>query len=989
MQLLQISIENFRIFYGKHTFSFKDKKLVILRGLNGHGKSSFFDAIEWCLTGDIQRYVGSAERQKFHYIVHQSLFSQNSSVNHVEPQASVEVWIKKSESENFTVKRLYHAEKTIQKPIVIDGRAYAVRPGNQKIRDLLLHTLLENDGENKKEVSKVELPVLLASTQFLSQDQLQAFVSAKKPQERYAVLEKVLGVQKYGSEFQQYIKHVKEVVEGQRDAISEEIKSKSEQVKIKQGIADTKEDLLNKIGGETEESLLKKIAVLIGKINEAEIGLPQFHLQTLSDPNQTVLLEYRKQLQERTVASESNRRQLQESETVLSLSDIDYENKLLELTDNLEVLNKKLIHYESKKQRAINKRVELNSLKAYRANYQETILLANNLRENIKEKRDAQEQILKDATLLTVIQLYNGLEKFQLSYTDQLNQYNRLQEYLQVLEKEKKVHSIANSLNQIKQKITIESSLLEQENNSVIRLREKKKQIDQLVEDHKNDAVAQMIHSVQSHLLHKHDEHAPCPVCGSPFLEPSSLHDAIKLQLEEANKVLDKNDVALREINTNLNASEAEEASLARVISGLIDQRDTLINQIKQEEIAAASDRAKIPADIQQFDEEQARRQTIKTLEFLNLNETPFKLCLALERLEAETVPFVAQEVTLSQTLHDLRKIADNRVRLLESTEDAIGHRLQRLDMYLLRLKDAENHISSQKVQWNAKLREIMDQKREKEMKLIEIRNTIPGFRVEERQTRIDQLIRRIDLLRNWDAELEAQLLKIEAFLSQSNIMALKNELSVMVLDLRREEDRSKYYEGLLDQLKQLDEDHGKIQSELMNEYLQRYSEKIDDLFMQISPHAFFRHVHLVPREGELYIVVSDKKERDLSKLSPEELEKRFNASLTFSSAQSNVLAVCIFLALGLSQEWTPLQTIGIDDPFQNLDDINVFSFLDVLSQILLDKQVIISTHDDKFANLIRFKSSLENHQITEIWLESYSKESISIQSDCLIETCY
>jgi exonuclease SbcC len=979
-----MSIENFRIFYGKHTFSFKDKKLVILRGLNGHGKSSFFDAIEWCLTGDIQRYVGSAERQKFHYIVHQSLISQNSSDNHVEPQASVEVWIKKSEGEYFTVKRLYNAEKTIQRPIVIDGTAYAVRPGNQKIRDLLLHTLLENEGENKKEVSKVELPILLASTQFLSQDQLQAFVSAKKPQERYAVLEKVLGIQKYGSEFQQYIKQVKEVVEGQRDAVSQEIKSNSEQVKIKQGIADTKEDLLNKIGGETEESLLKKIAVLIGKINEAEIGLPQYHLQTLSDSTQTMLLEYRKQLQERIVTSESNRRLLQDSETVLSLSDADCENKLLELTDYLEVLNKKSIEYESKKQRAINKQVELNSLKGYRANYRETILLVNNLRENIKEKRDAQEQILNNPTLLTVIQLYNGLEKFQRSYADQLNQYNLLQEYLQVLEKEKKIQLITNTLDQIKQKLTTDSSLLEQKSNNVILLREKKKQIEQLVEDHKNDTVAQMIHSVQSHLLHEHDEHAPCPVCGSPFLEPSSLHDAVKLQLEEANKALDKNDVELREINTDLNMAEAEEADLSRVISGLIQHRDALINQARQEEIAAASDRAKIPVDIQHFNEEQAKGQSIKILEFLNLNEVAFKLCLALERLEAEIAPFIEQEVTLSQTLHDLRKIAEKRVRWL-STEGVIEHRLHRLDMYLLRLKDAENHISSQKVQGNAKLRGIADQKREKDLKLIEIRNTIPGFTAEERQTQIDQLIRRMDFLRNWDAELEEQLLKIEAFLSRSNIMVLKNELSEMVLDLTRGENSRKYYEGLLDQLKQLDEDHGKIQSELMNEYLQRYSEKIDDLFMQISPHAFFRHVHLVPKDGELYIVVSDKKERDLSKLSPEELEKRFNASLTFSSAQSNVLAVCIFLALGLSQEWTPLQTIGIDDPFQKLDDINVFSFLDVLSQILLDKQVIISTHDDKFANLIRFKSSLENHQITEIWLESYSKESISIHSDCLI----
>ncbi|MGV2364884.1 MAG UNVERIFIED_CONTAM: hypothetical protein MIN83_26095, partial [Paenibacillus polymyxa] len=389
---------------------------------------------------------------------------------------------------------------------------------------------------------------------------------------------------------------------------------------------------------------------------------------------------------------------------------------------------------------------------------------------------------------------------------------------------------------------------------------------------------------------------------------------------------------------------------------------------------------------IQQLNEEQVKERVIKIREFLSLNEIANTLYLSLERLNKESIPINEQEKSFLEILSELTSKGDNRIRLLE-TEDGIEHRLQRLDMYLLRLKETKNKIILQRDHYNNELIKIKNQKQNKEMKLIEIQSTIPDFKIEERQAIIDQLTGRSNRLKKWDTELENQLLKIEAFLSQSNVMVLRAEIAEMESRLDSYKIKDSYYDKMLLQLKQLEENHGEIQSELMNEYLQKHSDEIDNLFVQISPHAFFKHVHLVPKDGELYIVVSDKREQNLSQLSSEELESRFNASLTFSSAQSNVLAVCIFLALGLSQEWTPLQTIGIDDPFQNLDDINVFSFLDVLSQILLSKQVIISTHDDNFANLIRLKSGLRNDQMTEICLESYSKESISIRSDYLITT--
>lgn len=55
--LSRIAIENFRTF-GKFDISIPAAPgLILLTGTNGLGKSSFFDAIEWALTGSIRRFT--------------------------------------------------------------------------------------------------------------------------------------------------------------------------------------------------------------------------------------------------------------------------------------------------------------------------------------------------------------------------------------------------------------------------------------------------------------------------------------------------------------------------------------------------------------------------------------------------------------------------------------------------------------------------------------------------------------------------------------------------------------------------------------------------------------------------------------------------------------------------------------------------------------------------------------------------------------------
>lgn len=55
-----IEIEAFRVYKDKQLFSFLNNtgeiaNLVVIYAPNGYGKTSFIDAVEWTLTGDINR----------------------------------------------------------------------------------------------------------------------------------------------------------------------------------------------------------------------------------------------------------------------------------------------------------------------------------------------------------------------------------------------------------------------------------------------------------------------------------------------------------------------------------------------------------------------------------------------------------------------------------------------------------------------------------------------------------------------------------------------------------------------------------------------------------------------------------------------------------------------------------------------------------------------------------------------------------------------
>ena len=123
----------------------------------------------------------------------------------------------------------------------------------------------------------------------------------------------------------------------------------------------------------------------------------------------------------------------------------------------------------------------------------------------------------------------------------------------------------------------------------------------------------------------------------------------------------------------------------------------------------------------------------------------------------------------------------------------------------------------------------------------------------------------------------------------------------------------------------------------------------VDDVYLRLQPHPAFtglRFDHKVFHgKGSTTAVVLD----ELEDLDAEPL-------LVLSAAQANIVALSYFLALGLASGKHAPGFICLDDPIQSMDDLNVLGFADLCRIIRQERQLLVSTHDDRFSALLERK---------------------------------
>lgn len=228
--------------------------------------------------------------------------------------------------------------------------------------------------------------------------------------------------------------------------------------------------------------------------------------------------------------------------------------------------------------------------------------------------------------------------------------------------------------------------------------------------------------------------------------------------------------------------------------------------------------------------------------------------------------------------------------------------------------------------------------------------------------------------------------IKISEYQNEVKELSLLSQLKENVLPfLRFEEKRKKQSDlktskSLKDKInKKLKEEVGKV-SLLIEKQIKSffYEDLINDLYKRIDPHPDYKKVKFIPdfkdNKPKLNVCVY-KEVGDKNFIIP---------NLYFSQAQLNILSLCIFLAKALNakdDKGNSIDCIFVDDPIQSMDSINILFTIDLLRSIVVNqkKQIILSTHDENFHNLLKKKipSNLFKSKFME--LETFGKVKVNI----------
>ncbi|NDV45893.1 hypothetical protein D0T49_02360 [Paludibacter sp. 221] len=166
--------------------------------------------------------------------------------------------------------------------------------------------------------------------------------------------------------------------------------------------------------------------------------------------------------------------------------------------------------------------------------------------------------------------------------------------------------------------------------------------------------------------------------------------------------------------------------------------------------------------------------------------------------------------------------------------------------------------------------------------------------------------------------------------------------------------------------LQRLEVAKGKLETEKDNleQYLGKtideffYTDLINSIYKKIDPHPDYESIEFKCEFGDSKprLQIFTIKREDDGK------ETKSVPALYFSTAQINILSLSIFLARALKtknpETGESIDCIFIDDPIQSMDSINILSFIDLFRGIIssLGKQLIVSTHEENFHLLLQKK---------------------------------
>ncbi|MED3997938.1 SMC family ATPase [Peribacillus frigoritolerans] len=881
MNIDKVEIKNFRNYVGEHYFDFK-KNITVFYGDNGFGKSSFFDALEWGLTGTISRFSDESDNER----LKKDIINRYELVQEEEIECSVSI--------------IFNGNKLTRKFIVSNGvfKNVSVRitdKNNKTLRneddklinskekvDEYLSGSLQGGLKGKKNV----FGKLMKQTYILSQDQVTDFISSEDPVETFRSIASIMGFRGllnlsdniskvYLGLNSNYTKSKEDIElidntiiskqETKREVDTVNLASEMQILSIDMNKEDVDLTFLENLRNETISTSIKQRELLdISKVNNEDY----LDLSSMNDTYQR-LLELQSTANNKTKKykdlSVSLKERIKNLQSIISQVDIfnEHMEKTKVFSQNLKALNPKSEDVEVI-QKEIDDKMEL------KLKYQYLIVIFKNYNENKQINENSPQKILK---LKSKLELFKSLKR-------------------------KRKDTISK----------IDNEIVKDESGILVNLLSNVKGLFEYIQ---------------------HNHHGDqCPVCSSIIEE--GLESAVGENLKKYNDEV-----------TTTSAYAGKSLKVKSALTRNVEQLDSMIKKIDLEILQITQSQETANENIKKTHENSLFDATLMSQDLRLLNELNQKNELSLKNLN--------EVMDLILELNKLKSKNEFIVmgQSLTTTDESISTRIDRLNRALNRIILRINYYDAEIVALGIKIK-LLDKNMQEFISTASkisinseapfkdiIADIIQGIaNMEKRVELISNVERAYDVIRN-NTFIQKQIEEHqeERFNLNLNVNKLKKKLDAL----------SQYISSVFG-------DFG----DSAKDYLNDYNSPIQKYFRYLNPLPTRSTVRFEGEGENLFVkVIFDEIEEENNVTSPKNV---------LSSGQMNVLAISIFLAMNESQKIHDLDFIAIDDPIQNMDDVNQFSICDVLGS--LKKQLIFSTHDFEFVKLFIKKNEHQKENI-------------------------
>lgn len=949
--LMEVRIKNFRG-YGENVeredgffiFENLNSNFVLFNGFNGFGKTSFFDAIEWCLTDNVSRlgvlrrlydYSTLANSQYFKfYSKHDNVTRKNDREIVVELIFDNDLKIiRKSKSKYLKEKEKtkYHSELLIIK----DGNSST---GQDKIVD----TFLINKNQN--------MDGFFLNSHFLGQENMNDFIRADKPEKRKEKLMQLLNLQ----DIQLLIDKSGKIKDSR--AINNNIDTNnaklndinSFKVKIDNllktnnwGTLDDYISTLNikydelkaliKIDEYDDESILKNIKKYEKfTLNNCINNVKSLKLNKTSVDNELITLQGKKSstLEKRENISKLLKLQyiLDINKRIENLKYLQEENYADLINANKTAIDSNNMHKES--ENANKKKLEILLQYKFKGRscfdtFFERLKPAidfdkNEINETFWQKYFQELDLLKQI-------LNNNKENI----VENIDLFNNVISKIDIEKNNKSIKDLyekyTTNINNLNSKIKEKRSLL----SSLTKL---------------NDNYNKVLNEVKRYIIENKEAINACPICMNDDFSDGKYKSLLITTINDKSKP----DAIIHIIDHTITSENSDLKSITDEINKLSEDIKLVNKEIYEHVIKAIKMQSSII--IEGFEKlfTEIKTNLDKTLSLISNNIVlTDKICRETQnRINRfnESYKFIFENEGIS--IDNLQKESITELILLD-----IGKR-----------EEGMNSIKeSLQLPYLPTIDEVIEKLEEIKRDFIDIEKYYPH---------------NISLIENEMSQINNKIVNLNEIIGKLDEIVKKYELNDDIgNDINKIASDDKLLRNLEINIKRLVQYRNfstQIYKNAINIQTAKFKELdmnkvlINRIYHQINPHPYFRNIELqLTDSGEIFI---------------KDNEENVMLDHIFSAAQLNVLALSIFMGLGIPLQQSRLGQLFLDDPIQSMDDINILAFIDLLRSIMdsgCNKKLIVSTHDDNFAKLLSIK--MRNRDIVKYNFVGYGREGPKI----------